>query len=174
MNALLTQILMELKSGNLHRCKEMGLTEEEMQALNRLTVDDLHYLINTPVSLLSFNINHSNLGVMLKQAQQVQIRNRKINKALVLGGSIVMMQHFFGLTATDVSNRRRLAGLTVRQGRSTAPTEEEELAVWLQWRALDTDNSRSSDNLDMMMEIAEQQNVSLNTVWSLIKEWSVI
>lgn len=174
MNALLTQILMELKSGNLQRCKEMGLTEEEMQALNRLTVDDLHYLINTPVSLLSFNINHSNLSVMLKQAQQVQTRNRKINKALALGGSIVMMQHFFGLTVTDVSNRRRLAGLTVRQGRSIAPTEEEELSVWLQWRALDTDNSRSSDNLDMMMEIAEQQNVSLNTVWSLIKEWSVI
>lgn len=174
MNALLTQILMELKAGNLHRCKEMGLTEEEMQALNRLTVDDLHYLINTPVSLLSFNINHSNLSVMLKQAQQAQLRNQKINKALALGGSIVMMQYFFGLNATEVSNRRRLAGLSVRQGRGPAPSEQEELAVWLHWRALDTDNSRSADDLDLMMQIAEQQAVPLSAVWALIREWSVL
>lgn len=31
MNALLTQIVMELKSGNIRRCEAMGLTLEEIQ-----------------------------------------------------------------------------------------------------------------------------------------------
>lgn len=68
MNALLTQIVMELKSGNIRRCEAMGLTLEEIQELNSLTVEDLHYLVNTPVSLLTFRINHTNLNTMLAQA----------------------------------------------------------------------------------------------------------
>lgn len=36
MNALLTQIVMELKSGNIRRCEAMGLTLEEIQELNSL------------------------------------------------------------------------------------------------------------------------------------------
>ena len=60
-NALLTQVLMELKSGNIRRCEAMGLTLEEIQELNQLTVEDLHYLVNSSVSILTFHINHTNL-----------------------------------------------------------------------------------------------------------------
>lgn len=67
---------------------------------------------------------------------------------------------------------RRLSGVNVGQGRNRALTENQDLAVWLQWRALDTDNRRSPDDLDVMMQIAEQQEISLTSVWHLIKEWS--
>ncbi|AIP98167.1 DUF2857 domain-containing protein [Salmonella enterica] len=172
MNALLTQIVMELKSGNIRRCEAMGLTLEEIQELNSLTVEDLHYLVNTPVSLLTFRINHTNLNTMLAQARREQTRTQRIDRALTLGGSIELMQHFFGLTATEVSSRRRLVGVVTRQGRSQVPTEEQELAVWQQWKASNVDNLESLDALEAMMLIAEQQDISLTAVWTLTKGWS--
>ncbi|AUS68071.1 hypothetical protein CXP54_22325 [Escherichia albertii] len=172
MNALLTQIVMELKSGNIRRCEAMGLTLEEIQELNSLTVEDLHYLVNTPVSLLTFRINHTNLNTMLAQARREQTRTQRIDRALTLSGSIELMQHFFGLTATEVSARRRLVGVVTRQGRSQIPTEEQELAVWQQWKASNVDNLESLDALEAMMLIAEQQDISLTAVWTLTKGWS--
>lgn len=175
MNALLTQIVMELKSGNIRRCEAMGLTLEEIQELNSLTVEDLHYLVNTQVSLLTFRINHTNhtnLNTMLAQARREQTRTQRIDRALTLGGSIELMQHFFGLTATEVSSRRRLVGVVTRQGRSQIPTEEQELAVWQQWKASSVDNLESLDALEAMMLIAEQQDISLTAVWTLTKGWS--
>ena len=171
-NTLLTQVLMELKSGNIRRCEAMGLTITELQELNRLTVEDLHYLVNTPVSILTFHINHTNLNMMLMRARQEQIRAQYIDRSLVLGGSIEMMQSFFGLTATEVSTRRRLMGIVVRQGRTQTPTEAEEIAVWALWNEEKVTNLESLDALKVMMNIAEQQDIALTSVWALAKGWS--
>lgn len=59
-----------------------------------------------------------------------------------------------------------------RQGRSQIPTEEQELAVWQQWKASNVDNMESLDALEAMMLIAEQQDISLTAVWTLTKGWS--
>ncbi|HEN3450501.1 TPA: DUF2857 domain-containing protein [Yersinia enterocolitica] len=179
-NALLTQVLMELKSGNIRRCEAMGLTLEEIQELNQLTVEDLHYLVNSSVSILTFHINHTNLNMMLAQARQEQVRIQRIDRALALGGSIEMMQCYFGLTAAEVSTRRRLAGIPTRrrlagiptrQGRNQMPAEAEEISIWEQWRTAKIDNLDSLEALEVMMLIAEQQDIALTSVWTLVKGW---
>lgn len=172
MNTLLIQIVLDIKSGRVRNCDKLGLREDEILALNCLTIDELHYLINTSVPFLSFSIHHANLNNMLKQARNAQVQNRQISRALHLGGSMELMRHFFGLPSWNVAALRRLSGVNVGQGRNRALTENQDLAVWLQWRALDTDNRRSPDDLDVMMQIAEQQEISLTSVWHLIKEWS--
>lgn len=170
-NALLTQVLMELKSGNIRRCEAMGLTLKEIQELNKLTVEDWHYLVNSSVSILTFHINHANLNMMLAQARQEQNRLQRIDRALALGGSIEMMQCYFGLTAAEVSTRRRLAGIPTRQGRNQTPSEEKEIAIWEQWRLAKIDNLDSLEALEIMMLIAEQQDIALTPVWTLVKSW---
>ncbi|PVZ78014.1 DUF2857 domain-containing protein [Serratia sp. S1B] len=170
-NGLLTQVLMELKSGNIRRCEAMGLTLEEIQELNQLSVEDLHYLVNSSVSILTFHINHTNLNMMLAQARQEQIRLKRIDRALALSGSIELMQCYFGLTAAEVSTRRRLAGIQTRQGRNQTPSEEEEIAVWKQWHVANIDNLDSLEALEVMMLIAEQQDIALTSVWTLVKNW---
>lgn len=170
-NSLLTQLLMELKSGNIRRCEAMGLTLDEIQALNQLTVEDLHYLVNSSVSILTFRINHTNLNMMLVQARQEQVRLQRIDRALALSGSIEMMQCYFGLTAAEVSTRRRLAGIATRQGRNQTPGEAEEVAIWEQWQAARVDNLDSLEALEVMMLIAEQQDIALTSVWTLVKSW---
>lgn len=87
-NALLTQLIMELKSGSIRRCEALGMTMEEIQALNRLSIEDLHYLISTPVPILTVCINHANLKMLMEQAQRERLRAQRIDRALALGGSV--------------------------------------------------------------------------------------
>ena len=49
-NAILTHLLMELKSGNIRRCEALGMTIDEVRQLSQLTVDDLHYLMQSSVA----------------------------------------------------------------------------------------------------------------------------
>ena len=161
-NALLTQLIMELKSGSIRRCEALGMTMEEIQALN---------LISTPVSILTVCINHANLKMLMEQAQRERLRAQRIDRALALGGSIELMQRYFGLTPAEVSTRRRLSGIDTRQGRCHNPSEEEELAVWEQWKAAQISNLASLEALDEMMLIAEQHDISLTVIWTLAKSW---
>ncbi|AFI91620.1 DUF2857 domain-containing protein [Pectobacterium parmentieri] len=170
-NALLTHILMELKSGNIRRCEALGMTMEEVRQLSQLTVDDLYYLTQSSVSVLNFQINHDNFWSMVNQARTEQKRLQRIDRALALGGSIELMQFYFGLSTSEVSSRRRLNGVETRQGRVQAPTEEEDAALWEQWRSSGLSSPDSHEALDVMMLAAEQQNVSLTAVWTRVNAW---
>ena len=43
---------MDLKSGYLRRCESLGLAREEMQMLQGLTIEEIHYLSNSEVSVI--------------------------------------------------------------------------------------------------------------------------
>lgn len=116
-NNLLMQMVMDLKNGYIRRCESLGMTPTEMQMLQSLTIEDLHYLGNSPVSVLTVHIHHSNLARILHQARIEQQRMQRIDRALMLGGSIEMMRYFFGLSSLEIAARRRIAGIAVRAGR---------------------------------------------------------
>ncbi|KMW72127.1 hypothetical protein TI10_16290 [Photorhabdus luminescens subsp. luminescens] len=169
-NALLTQLVMELKSGYLRRCESLGLMDEEMRMLHSLTVEDLHYLMNSPVSVLTLRIHHENFALMLQQARREQKRLQRLDQALMLGGSIELMQHYFGLTSVEVSSRRRMLGIEARQGRCLMLADKESAEVWRLWKTHVTDLD-SADGLDVMMQAAEQLAVSLTAVWNAVRGW---
>lgn len=73
-NGLLMQLVMDLKSGYLRRCEALGLSREEMQMLQGLSIEEIHYLSNSEVSVLRLDINHNNLVRMLQQARTEQKR----------------------------------------------------------------------------------------------------
>ncbi|WP_244566680.1 STY4526/YPO1902 family pathogenicity island replication protein, partial [Escherichia coli] len=50
-NGLLMQLVMDLRSGYLRRCESLGLAREEMQMLQGLTIEEIHYLSNSEVSV---------------------------------------------------------------------------------------------------------------------------
>ena len=171
-NTLLFTLVMELKSGNIRRCEALGLEPEEMRMLRELSSDDLLYLSESKVSVLDVRIHHENLSLMLAQARREQKRLGRIDRALALGASIEMMQIYFGLEASEVSARRRLSGIQTRKGRSSSPEEDKEPVLWQQWRDAGMTDPGSSEGLDVMMLMAEEQNVSLTTVWTRVKAWS--
>lgn len=170
-NGLLMQLVMDLRSGYLRRCESLGLNREEMQMLQGLSLEELHYLSGSEVSIISVGINHGNLVRMLQQARTEQKRLQRIDRALALGGSIELMANYFGLSSTEVAARRRIAGIDVRPGRGNALGDEENAALWRQWQKSGVEDAESADGLDVMMLAAEQMNVSLTSVWHAVRGW---
>ncbi|AHK18411.1 MULTISPECIES: DUF2857 domain-containing protein [Yersinia pseudotuberculosis complex] len=170
-NAILAHLLMDLKSGNIRRCESLGMTIEEVRQLSQLTIDDLHYLMQSSVSVLNLSINHTNFWIIVQQARIEQQRMQRIDRALELGGSIELMQTYFGLTTAEVSARRRLNDIDTRQGRTQALNEQEDADIWTQWRDSGLSAADSHEALDVMMLAAEQHDVSLTAVWSRVSNW---
>ncbi|MBJ5229353.1 DUF2857 domain-containing protein, partial [Salmonella enterica subsp. enterica serovar Newport] len=133
-NGLLMQLVMDLKSGYLRRCESLGIKREEMQMLQGLSLEELHYLANSEVSVVSVSIDHSNLVSMLQRARMEQKRMQRIDRALALGSSIELMQTFFGLSSTDVAARRRIAGIEARSGRGNTLGDEDNAEIWRLWQ----------------------------------------
>ncbi|MFT1708047.1 STY4526/YPO1902 family pathogenicity island replication protein, partial [Vibrio cholerae] len=84
-NHLLTELVMEIKSGNLRRCEALGLTDNEIRLLNSLTIEDLHYLSQSPVSIITCQIHRENLRLLLTRAKEVHRQNQMIERCLRLG-----------------------------------------------------------------------------------------
>ncbi|ATZ93004.1 MULTISPECIES: DUF2857 domain-containing protein [Dickeya] len=173
-NNLLTQLVMDLKSGYIRRCESLGLKQEEMQLLLSLTIEDLHYLSNSPVSVLQFQIHHENFVRLIQHARREQLRSQRIDRALSLGGSIELMQHMFGLSSVEVANRRRIAGIDVRPGRGVVLSEQESEELWERWQKAAVSDIDSAEGLDVMMLAAEQMDVSLTAVWHAVKGWKTL
>ncbi|MFJ5162412.1 DUF2857 domain-containing protein [Pantoea sp. NPDC088449] len=172
-NGFLLDLVMELKNGFIRRCDKMGLTSEEIATLKDVTIEDIHYIVNSEVSVLSFQINQDNLARLMTQAREDQTRKQRIDRALALGGSIKLMEHFFGLMSNDVAARRRIAGIKVRAGRGTVLSEEQSTELWEFWAANDSQTLRSEtdEGLDLMLLAAEQMDISLTAVWNTVLKW---
>ncbi|MDE1476139.1 DUF2857 domain-containing protein [Xenorhabdus bovienii] len=170
-NSLLLQLVMDLKNGYIRRCEALGLAPSEMLMLQSLTIEDLHYLGNSPVSVLSVQIHHANLARILHQARIEQQRIQRIDRALELSGSIDLMHYFFGLSSLEVAARRRIAGIAVKSGRVSVLTEAESRDLWQRWQAAKMRDADSAEGLDIMMDVAEHHDISLTSVWNAVKEW---
>lgn len=172
-NGFLLDLVMELKNGFIRRCDKMGLTSEEIATLKDMTIEDIHYIINSEVSVLSFQINQENLARLMSQAREEQTRKQRIDRALALGGSIKLMEHYFGLMSNDVAARRRIAGIKVRAGRGTVLSDEQSAELWEIWATNDSKTLRceTDEGLDLMLLAAEQMDISLTAIWNTILKW---
>lgn len=170
-NGLLMQLVMDLKSGYLRRCEALGLSREEMQMLQGLSIEEIHYLSNSEVSVLRLDINHNNLVRMLQQARTEQKRLQRIDRALALGGSIELMAFYFGLSSVDVAVRRRISGIDVRPGRGITLSDDENSELWRLWQKAGINDVESVDGLDVMMLCAEQMNIPLTAIWHAVRGW---
>lgn len=170
-NQLLTELVMEVRNGNLRRCEAFGLTDEEIRLLNNLTIEDLHFLSQSSVSIITCQIHRENLRLLLTRAKEVQCQNMIIERCLTLGASIELLNHYFGLIPTEVSVRRRLSGVRISVGRSQSLTEEQRIELWHRWSQGGAPDLDDPSGLALMMLCAENINVSLTTIWNTMQEW---
>ncbi|MBK0096621.1 DUF2857 domain-containing protein [Erwinia sp. S63] len=169
--AILSSLLMDVKSGNIRRCESLGMSVEEIRALSQLSLDELHYLSQSHVSVLDISLNHENFWLMLNQARNELKRMLMIDRALELGGSMELIDKYFGLSPAEVSARRRLMGIESRQGRTQSLTEPQDAALWIEWKAAGLSSPDSHQALEAMMLASEQHGLSLTAVWSRVSQW---
>ncbi|HFJ2964144.1 TPA: DUF2857 domain-containing protein [Klebsiella pneumoniae] len=171
--AVLTDALHALKEGDIRHCESLGFTFDEMNALNLLSLDELFMLSRAAAPFVSVSIRHDVLHHLLTLARQEQRRQKQINRAIRLGGSIALLNQYFGLTSNDVCLRRRMLGVSVPNGRTPEPDEETDAAIWRQWQKCRVDNLASPEALGAMMQVTEtllsqSKGLPLTTVWKRI------
>ncbi|EOU0223007.1 TPA: DUF2857 domain-containing protein [Proteus mirabilis] len=170
-NHLLTELVMEIKSGNLRRCEALGLTDNEIRLLNSLTIEDLHYLSHSPVSIITCQIHRENLRLLLTRAKEVHRQNQMVERCLRLGASIDLLNRYFGMTSLEVSARRRLSGIRIGVGRSQSLNDEQKAELWHRWKEAGMPEPDDPGCLQVMVLCAEEMNVSLTTIWNTVQEW---
>ncbi|HEN5171381.1 DUF2857 domain-containing protein [Klebsiella pneumoniae] len=170
---ILTDALHALKEDNIRHCESLGFTFDEMNALNQLSLDELFTVSRAAAPFVSVSVRHDVLHHLLAQARQEYHHQQEINRAIRLGGSISLLNHYFGLTSNEVCLRRRLLGVSVPYGRTPEPDEETDAAIWLQWQKCRVENLESPDALAAMMQVTEKllpdaEGLSLTTIWKRI------
>lgn len=171
--AVLTDALNALKEGDIRHCESLGFTLDEMNALNLLSLDELFMVSRAAAPFVSVSIRHDVLLHLLTLARQEHKRQKQINRAIRLGGSIALLNQYFGLTSNETCLRRRLLGVSVPYGRTPEPDEETDAAIWQQWQQCRVDNLESPDALAAMMQVTEKllpdaEGLSLTTIWKRI------
>lgn len=171
--AVIAQALHDLRNGQLRRCKAMGFSEEALDALKHPAL--VSVLANATVSWCSVSINWDVLKRLLRQAQDVEREIATVDRMLRLGASTEMVSRFYGLTHQEIALRRDILGLPKRKGRHPVLNEEQDTALWEQWKALITDRSVELDNdasmLDVAMDLSEKMALPLSVVWAAIRNW---
>lgn len=171
--AVLTDALHALKEGDIRHCESLGFTFDEMNALNMLSLDELFIISRSAAPFFSVSIRHEVLHHVLALARQEHRRQKQINRAIRLGGSIALLNQYFGLTSNDVCLRRRMLGVSVPYGRTPEPDEETDAVIWRQWQKYRVENLASPEALGAMMQVTEtllsqSKGLPLTTVWKRI------
>jgi len=156
-HAMLTQVLHELRLGNLQRCKALGLSEDDLFLLQSLPPTTLSRLAHATVPWLEVKIDSPVLHRLIEQAERDEQNERLINRALKLGASSTIMYQCFGLAHSETAMRRRLLKIETRKGRPQHLSEAQD---------------GTEDKLDAMMMLAEEQQISLTIVWQQIDQYS--
>ncbi|ATV43308.1 DUF2857 domain-containing protein [Pectobacterium brasiliense] len=171
--SVLTNALAALKEGNFRYCETLGFTFDELNTLNQLSLDELFIVSRASAQFMSITVRHDALKQILALSRQEAQRQQQINRAIRLGGSIALLNHFFGLTSNEVCTRRRLQGVTIPYGRTPIPDEAIDAEIWLSWNKNRSENLDTPDALEAMMQVTEsfssrEKGPSLTAVWNRI------
>lgn len=171
--AILIDALHALKDGNFRHCESLGFTFDEMNTLNQLSLDELFIISRESVHFMTISVHHDTLSRFLASSREEVLRQRKINRAIQLGGSIALMNLYFGLTSNEVSLRRRLLGVAIPYGRTPIPDETIDAEIWLSWQKNRYENLDTYEALEAMMQVTEslssrEKAPSLTVVWNRI------
>lgn len=186
--ALVTQVLEEAEAGRAGRCAALGFTRELISQLQNLSPVELHKLFSSPFMWVKHVVDPQALSRILEKISRDEIRERLINRALLLGATGPMIRNFFGVNHNECADRRRMLGLEVKSGRIPILTEEQRISVWERWVTLvkqfeeinggcakdcaALSNSQTGakldelNQLDLMLMIAEEQNISVAIIWT--------
>lgn len=184
--AILSQVLHNVRNGQLRRCFEMGLEPEILAQIQQPSA--LSLLLNTPVTWCSVTIDGELVRKILNSAQRSDEEIRLIERALRLGATTHMLQQFFGLSPQDVALQRLMIGVTARRGRWKEFSEETDADLWYRWTHLmqehQVDLNDSVAMLDIAMLVAEEMKapqgegpedaieaLSLAMIWHRIQGW---
>ena len=171
---VLNEILVNLQEGNINVCRNYGFSKQELQEIEKLSTEEVYELANTKAPFAKVEINHDAFWRLVARVRMSSQERRLIDRALMLGASIQMLNSYFGLTTSKVSARRSLLGKQEPMGRKPAATEEEEKLIWDLWQDHkgDVQTIESTEGLELLILIADVTGINLTEIWKLVSRWN--
>jgi len=188
---LITHVLNEARHGNYHHCRALGFTDEMLLRLQKLTPNALTLLTHTQAIWIKPQVDANLFERLMSHIDKEEARDRLVQRALLLGASNPMMEHFFALTHSQCAHHRRLVGANqLCKGRPPELSDEQRHSVWKRWMVLLKQTQKTGSDkayhpgsrkqpantygghldemtqLDLMMLIAEEQALSLASIWN--------
>jgi Protein of unknown function (DUF2857) len=172
--AVIAQAMHDLRNGQLRRCKAMGFSEQELDALKHPALVSI--LANSKVSWCTVKVNRDVTARLLRQRRDDEKEIATVDRMLRLGASTEMLSQFYGLTHQEVAVRREILGLPKRKGRWPVLTEAQDTTLWERWQrcvkkqgiALDDDMAM----LQLTMDLAEELSLPVSVIWVAIHQWT--
>lgn len=167
---MLTEILHALHSGDLERCRALGLNDEDLGLLREQAPGVLSRLAHVSVPWVRVRIDPPVLRRLIACGEREARNESLIDRAILLGASSSMLYRCFGLPHSETAMRRRLLKVAVQRGRPRHLSEAQEHALWQRWRQLSPPGSGNdpAEQLETMMLLAEEQQVSLTLIWQQV------
>ena len=119
-----------LSSGKTAELEALGIEVEGMRLIRQLAVHDVPRTRRGLKIIKRIEIDYEQLKDVLEQTRRHREETKTTDRLILAGAPQRMVNHFFGLTKQDVSNRRKLLNVTSSIGRpqrrqkSDKPTED--------------------------------------------------
>jgi len=134
---LITHVLNEARHGNYHHCRALGFTDEMLLRLQNLTPCALTLLTHAQAVWIKPQVDKGLFERLMTHIDKEEARERLVKRALLLGASNPMMEHFFALTHPQCAQYRRMYGASLLcKGRPQELADEEKHSVWKRWMIL--------------------------------------
>lgn len=172
--AIIAQVLFDLRNGQLRHSLDMGFSEE----IIRLLKDDpelISVLLNTSVNWAAIKVNLEILHRLLKHVQENDKEIFIIDQMLKLGASSKMISDVFGLDQREVAFRKRVLDIDKKQGRWQEMSDEQSHQLWHDWqdkiKYFQLDQTNLMDMAKVCMILAKNTNIPMAMIWQSIERW---
>jgi len=171
--AVISQLLSDLRQGILRRSLDMGFTEDDLRLLR--DQDKVEVLLNTAVSWLDVKVNLDVVRRLISRVHQNHQEVVLIDLALEMGASSKMIADLFGLNQREVAFRKRMLNIDEKRGRWQELAEAQDHQLWRQWKEMITnyhlDIHDQMDMLKICMVLSRASDIPLAMVWQAQERW---
>lgn len=174
--AVIAQILFDLRNGQLRRSLDMGFTKEDIRLLQ--DPEMVSVLLNTPVRWVSVIVDSDVMHRLLNRVQNTEKEIAIIDEMLRRGASSKMIAEIFGLNPSEVSFRKEVLEVEKKQGRWQEISEELNHKIWHEWKAkikqYQLDPNNIVDMAKVCMILAKDHDTPMAMIWQAIEKWMEI
>jgi hypothetical protein len=171
--AVISQVLDDLRHGQLRKARAMGFEDEDLGVI--VQADNASFLSSTFVSWCSVFVNVPVMRALLHQTKENAREIEETEHLLRLGASSRIVAQYHGLTNQEIALRRNLIGITAKKGRPENLTPEESDTLWHRYMELRNQSKTGPDDEQAMLahakELAESMGHSLAIIWRILCDW---
>lgn len=171
--AIIAQLLFDLRNGQLRRALDMGFSEEDLTLLQ--DPEMLSVLVNSSVRWSTVSVNAEVMHRLLSRVKDSDKEIQMIDLMLKYGASSKLLAEAFGLDPREVALRKRVKGIDKKQGRWQEITEEQDHLLWREWQAkiqqYQLDKHDALDMAKVCMILSKKHGIQMAMIWQAMEKW---